>query len=1631
MRNLSRQAEVLRQGYVNVTAAIVKARPTGGSGSGLGALGGLIEPTSAAVSKYGNALKITSQAVITLSDGTKVLSAEFTTFHGNIEKVNQAQATLKNALDRQTTAMDRYAGAVGSVTALEERQAAVLGLLADQTILVNGAMSENGIAINRAGQAMDATTGRQLRYNELTAEQRRLVTEAAAAQENLNRAYRAGARFDPIIAARSGQVQSAISAAPATPLAYQQLNQLSPQLLRRLQASGLGGGAGFGTAAFNTNIASQGAYESLNITKDLANGISQIQGRFKDLDTGYIKTFTAQVDEAGNIVTKFGGRLSGLHNVITQIGRDFQKVAEYAIATTTIFAAYQQISQSIGDVITLNKSLTQLGVTANLSAQETSDLFNGLADIAFKTATPLKDLVAAADDIALATRRAGQSTTEWQHNILSLTEAVGVFTNLTGKDTVSSTDVLVSSMKQLNLQADQLPSLLNKIAAVAGGQSAAIADITQGLGVMAEAGKQAGLSVDQMIATVQTLSQVTAKSPDEVATAFKNLVGSLTSSGSIKALEKYGISLKDEAGNLRNILDVYTEISKKINTGVIPAADVQALVKAIAGGPRRAPDAAALLGAVGDIQGVTEKSIGATNEALLANQKILDTTVAKLTQIGVEIDKFAYSKFADAIKGAVNQILSLVTVFLQFLNSLPASLISTALKLGGVAVVGRLIQSAFNFARASVVDFNIDLLNTRAELAEVAVSTESVAGAMTGLATATRAESTSLAGLRAANREAGAANIATSKAQLTAQKIKGALGASALLGGVTAGFSIASGDNPIEAASQGLQTFGLGLVAAAPIPQLKILGAALTAVGFLTEGLSNNTKKETAAQQEDAQAVLANVTAYRQAQDTVVGLQTEQDTLGESITRLSAKHKKTSDDLIQLSSDQTTYAQNSIAMISANEALAESFDTLRNSITDPSLRAEFDAAKNNLLEGSALRKAELDATAEFLAKANPGLINPNAFQLPSLNLNASLRTPTTGSNLVTGSAALGYTGSIQGIGSAGGTFGQSNLKDLIAHPEGVAGLFTPDSTLAATFDHTAENFTLIGNALSNMQKSGKLTNTEFEAMSASLNQIIASSDAFSALTQNLQIYEQYIQSQSLFGQFTADQAAQAEKFKSFYGGAAALGLRSTNVSDVTAPNGPYAQAPDDRNVSQRQQLLDRLTGFARTGIEGKAGQLLPKDFIQAAKDIATYNGEQLTTNQLFANAKALAESLEVTVKGLTDQTNDLGAAAKAAGEAFGEIQDQALTDRAQRNAGLLQQLHSTGDKKSFNALFAESEQTYKSTLKLGDAFSKLESTDALTKTFTHFKTILSTLPGFEDATSLSAKDLTGRFEEMFISMGLTAAQARKFTATVLDLTTVSNALADARAILHIDVDTKDAIKKLSALVDYYTAIVSTFGGSYGGGNQPTIAYLDRLKKDLAELNKEDKSNKKAEDYIKSLKKQLLGGSLGGPKADSAKNQTSVSLLDIPDEIANSANEDSLIKQAIANAKKLRNQIPGETKKDKNDVVELLDGTKKVAEVRGVSEELLRKALDELRKKIQQQIDLDTKANVIQRIRVGSGSFAALANVPLNSNTGASVGGPNGPISINLNINGQVLTPAQFDDLANKIGAALKKQIGGG
>ena len=451
--------------------------------------------------------------------------------------------------------------------------------------------------------------------------------------------------------------------------------------------------------------------ESIQLSYDYERGLTNVTGSVKNAN-GALGSFNATVDKNNQYVETNGRSLRGHSGFLRQTARDFSKVVEWTIATTVVFGSLGLAMGSITKINTINKDLTRFTVAAKTSAEETKAAFRGIAQIAQETATPLGELTSVMDDIAIATRRANQTSQEWQASIQTLAKAVGILTNLTGIDTMRATDLLSAAYKQLQMQPEQIIGMLNKVTAVAGGNAKSIEDIVAALGSVSTAAKAAGLTLDEQIASVQVLSQVTNKTSADIATAFKNLFGAISSPGSVKILDKFGISVRTATGELRPFLQIYKDIYDARKSGRISEGQLQDVLRGISGGPRRAPDAAALLENIPLIYEQLGKAAGASNEALIANARVLDTNAAKLQKIRSAFDAALVEQFTDAVNklvgvfvtigGSLSSVLGGISDFTSGITSGIVQILLMAVAMGVLVKAGQILMRSFMGVRGSL-----------------------------------------------------------------------------------------------------------------------------------------------------------------------------------------------------------------------------------------------------------------------------------------------------------------------------------------------------------------------------------------------------------------------------------------------------------------------------------------------------------------------------------------------------------------------------------------------------------------------------------------------------------------------------------------------------------------------------------------------------------------------------------------------------------------------------------------------------------------------------------------------------------------------------------------------------------------
>lgn len=1411
-----------------------------------------------------------------------------------------------------------------------------------------------------------------------------------------------------------GELDAAANATPPIQRQLAQVAKTSPDLIKRLRGLGLGGGFQEGTEDFKKALAQQEAAVT-HYTENVRTNTKLVKGQWLDNvgkdATNIVKEFSVELDKNGKVVGRWGGQLAGAGTFLRQTVRDFQKVVEWTVATTVVFGSLATIVAQLRSINELNGLLARLSITAQTSATDTKKLFEDLGTVSIQTATPLKEIVKVADDIALATRRAGDSSEEWRSRIIDLTRAVGIFTNLTGVDTVQATDQLSAAFKQLNVAPSELVGILSKVTAVAGGQANAIADITKSLAGLAEAAKAAGFSVDEQIASIQVLSQVTNKSSDEIATSFKNLFGSVSSVGSEKILKEFGIQVRDASGGIRDFLDIYRDVKDALDKGIIPQNRLPDVLRGIAGGPRRAPDAAALLANLGRIDEVVGKSAAATNEALIANAKILDTNQAKIIQFQNAIDIAIFEKFGKAVEDITGNLATFATAITTAFNAIDASTISVIVQLGLFAVAAKGVVGILKLLGASAI-FGPIIANLKNLVFEM-----KLAGAASTTTSGRLAEFINLQKGKGPGTGGIINTLKNNKGLIAGLGIAGAGAAVGLAGGGgldtnTLGSALQLGGS-IVALIPGLQAVGVGALVA---------GTALQVFA----GDSNKAKDTLAATNAEIYTMVQNLQSLQTDVNNYTKAQNESKAV---IDELRDKTGKTADEQARLITATQDYVTATLGLADANAKVNDSFNEILK--TMPELLDKYQAfkqfAQSGVIPSGDLKKLQEDLAREILKNSGQAIFATNTLNRP---ISPTYVPPT-------------YSGvgpNVQAV-----TGGQLDLSTLKNNPTAIDRLFRPDMGTSAEITAALKdgvNLAFAQSALAQLPdliakgQANGITEERLQQLTNAIQSLAETSSSFAANSIAITQQQAIIQSKIALGSFTQKQGQNATLANTLAG---QLNAGATTYRPRTQGRD---EPPDLTALQNAQKLIADLTNSANQGLS-----LTNDKLVEVAKTALLFNGtldqlraggDEAINRGIYEWAKnagvsveqldTLAIKLHLDFKQLADTSAEVAAAFDTARQnAQKTFADRSLQLLIAENSGQFED-----NAKGLAILKAVNKEARDATLQLIDSVSTLSGTAMV-----DLNNALSQVIGLQgqyitDAQLAAMSDedriaaVTGLTQQLIdnaVAAGVNADGIKKITAEAAKLiAVVENIPAYKKIIIELEErikapgasDTRQGLLDEKALARAY----QQQSKAEKAGTDPASI----INKIIASINKTIASGTGSKIGTKS--------SSGGAKGSTAGSGPDVSQLDLPDEIANAANRSALIQEAVRRARALQKTIPGATKEASNDIVSLLKGTQNILNVRGVKDDLLRRALEELAEIEKKKLEFETKADTIRRIRIGAGDFSAIANVPVNTRTGISLGSPQGPINVTLNLNGTILTPAQMSQFADLVAASLKRQIAG-
>jgi len=353
-----------------------------------------------------------------------------------------------------------------------------------------------------------------------------------------------------------------------------------------------------------------------------------------------------------------------LENFGNQAAIATKKVLIWQAAIFGVYGVFKKLAETVEVWKDLELSLARISITTGKVGDELYTYFKQVADVAIEFGMPIERTLRGMDLALRATASLTNETKRLATATVMLRDS-SILANITGMDYSQSMDILVGSLRQTGLELDQGMMLLDKWVAVSQNAATSVNDLAQGFAIMSGAAASAGLNVDQVNGLVAALSEAVTLGPVEVGNAIRALMSTLYNQESIKTLSRFGVAVRDSAGEVRNYWDIMSQLSAMKQQDVLDESAWLEIAKAAGAGQRRYAQFIALLNNFDQAIATSTISANANGQAIDANAKIVNTLANTWDKFTAAQNKalMTIGKESGAIGSLTNMMQGLATVF--------------------------------------------------------------------------------------------------------------------------------------------------------------------------------------------------------------------------------------------------------------------------------------------------------------------------------------------------------------------------------------------------------------------------------------------------------------------------------------------------------------------------------------------------------------------------------------------------------------------------------------------------------------------------------------------------------------------------------------------------------------------------------------------------------------------------------------------------------------------------------------------------------------------------------------------------------------------------------------------------------
>ena len=253
---------------------------------------------------------------------------------------------------------------------------------------------------------------------------------------------------------------------------------------------------------------------------------------------------------------------------ITGDAAEFQKSLSAAAARVSAFGAVtgvlvgvsRAISGAAQATVQINKDLVELNTFLGQSTAEVNRFGQEIFKISRRTASDFKTVAEAAKEFA----RQGLSTEE----TLNRTNSALILSRISGLGFAEAVTSITTAINTFNKSAIDSTQIVDKLIAVDTRFAVSSNQIAQALSRVGSSAEESGLSLDQLIATVTAVQQITGRGGSVIGNSLKTIFTRIRRPEVIEQLQSIGVTVKDQNGALLDgitVLQNYANATKNLS----------------------------------------------------------------------------------------------------------------------------------------------------------------------------------------------------------------------------------------------------------------------------------------------------------------------------------------------------------------------------------------------------------------------------------------------------------------------------------------------------------------------------------------------------------------------------------------------------------------------------------------------------------------------------------------------------------------------------------------------------------------------------------------------------------------------------------------------------------------------------------------------------------------------------------------------------------------------------------------------------------------------------------------------------------------------------------------------------------